>query len=87
MAIALPHLPDDPAARPPGGSPNVRRAAKFTGVSAFQMGLIHIIAKMMGRACSSTVRASRCRLVREAPADLPIRCTAWISSLTTASAT
>jgi predicted TIM-barrel fold metal-dependent hydrolase len=29
-------------------APNVRRAAMFTGVSAFQMGLIHIIAGMMG---------------------------------------
>jgi predicted TIM-barrel fold metal-dependent hydrolase len=28
--------------------PKVRRAAMFTGVSAFQMGLIHIIAGMMG---------------------------------------
>jgi hypothetical protein len=28
--------------------PQVRRAAMFTGVSAFQMGLIHIIAGMMG---------------------------------------
>jgi hypothetical protein len=28
-------------------APNVRRAAMFTGVSAFQMGLIHIIAGMM----------------------------------------
>ena len=29
-------------------APQVRRAAMFTGVSAFQMGLIHIIAGMMG---------------------------------------
>jgi len=29
-------------------APKVRRAAMFTGVSAFQMGLIHIIAGMMG---------------------------------------
>ena len=29
-------------------APNVRRAAMFTGVSAFQMGLIHIIAGMIG---------------------------------------
>src|SRR5262252_851207 len=29
-------------------APRVRRAAMFTGVSAFQMGLIHIIAGMMG---------------------------------------
>ncbi len=29
-------------------APQVRRAAMFTGVSAFQMGLIHIIAGMIG---------------------------------------
>ncbi|MBV8091495.1 MAG: hypothetical protein JO139_18360 [Alphaproteobacteria bacterium] len=29
-------------------APQARRAAMFTGVSAFQMGLIHIIAGMMG---------------------------------------
>jgi predicted TIM-barrel fold metal-dependent hydrolase len=29
-------------------APQIRRAAMFTGVSAFQMGLIHIIAGMMG---------------------------------------
>jgi hypothetical protein len=68
-------------------APQVRRAAMFTGVSAFQMGLIHIIAGMMGRACSSTIRASKCRLARAAPAGSPMRCTAWISNSRTASAT
>src|SRR5262249_60917672 len=45
-------FPSHPARPPPPRArqeaPNVRRAAMFTGVSAFQMGLIHIIAGMIG---------------------------------------
>ncbi len=47
VAIAFPHLPDDPP-RARLEAPQVRRAAMFTGVSAFQMGLIHIIAGFYG---------------------------------------
>jgi hypothetical protein len=47
VAIAFPHFPATPP-RARQEAPQVRRAAMFTGVSAFQMGLIHIIAGMMG---------------------------------------
>jgi predicted TIM-barrel fold metal-dependent hydrolase len=65
-------------------APQVLPAAMFTGVSAFQMGLIHIIAGMMERACSSAIRATKCRLARAARAGSPTRCTAWISNSRTA---
>ena len=47
-AVALPYLPDHGAGSAGDDSGQVRRAAMFTGVSAFQMGLIHILAAMMG---------------------------------------
>ena len=46
-AIAFPYLPDDRAASRTEER-QVQRAAMFTGVSAFQMGLVHIMAGMMG---------------------------------------
>jgi len=42
------------------------------------MGLIHVIAGMMGRVCSSAIGAYARRLARSAPAGSPMRCTAWI---------
>jgi hypothetical protein len=63
-----------------------RRAAMLTGVSAFQTGPIHIIAGMMGgrvRVLSWPARV----VWREPPGGSPMRCTAWISNMRTASAT
>ena len=68
-------------------APHVRRAAMFTGVSAFQMGLIHIIAGMIGAGVFERYPPCECRLARAARAGSPMRCTAWISSSRTASAT
>jgi hypothetical protein len=68
-------------------APQVRRAAMFTGVSAFQMGLIHIIAGMMGAGVFERYRVCACRSARAALAGSPMPCTAWISSSRTASAT
>ena len=48
VAAALPYFPTTPPRAREMTSGQVRRAAMFTGVSAFQMGLIHILAAMMG---------------------------------------
>ena len=48
VAAAFPHLPTTPPRAREMASGQVRRAAMFTGVSAFQMGLIHILAAMIG---------------------------------------
>ena len=65
----------------------VRRAAMFTGVSAFQMGLVHIMAGMMGAGVFERYPRLRIGLARAASAGSPMRWTGWISSSRTASAT
>jgi uncharacterized protein len=68
-------------------APKVRRAAMFTGVSAFQMGLIHIIAGMMGAGVFERYPRLRVSFGERGGAGSATRYTAWISSSRTASAT
>jgi hypothetical protein len=80
------HCTSTPSRRPRPEVPPVRRATRFTGVPAFQMGLIQIIAGMMARACSNAIRACACRSARAMPAGSPMNCTDGFSSSMTACA-
>jgi hypothetical protein len=68
-------------------APQVRRAAMFTGVSASQMGLIHIITGMMRAGVFERYPRLRVSFGESGAGGSPMRCTAWISSSRTASAT
>ena len=64
-----------------------KRAALFTGVSAFQMNLVNILAALIGAPCSSAIQISGSCSARVASAGSPTRWTAWTSSGRTASGT
>ena len=65
----------------------MRRAAMFTGVSAFQMGLINIIAALIGAGVLERHPRLRVSFGESGIGCSPMRSTAWISSTRTASAT
>jgi predicted TIM-barrel fold metal-dependent hydrolase len=87
IAAPPPHLSDNPAARPPGGAKGSSRG-DCSGVSPFQMGLIHIIAGMMGAGVFERYPRLRVSFGESGAGWLAyMRCTAWISNSRTASAT
>ncbi len=68
-------------------SGQVRRAAMFTGVSAFQMGLINILAAMMGAGVFERYPNLRVSFGESGVGWIPTLWTGWTSSSRTGSAT